>query len=199
MYLVDVKIKGVKPFLFHKFNIECLQDTQKPKSGSIGNDPYEWMNTFFHDQNKLYMPGTYMMSTLNNGSVHTKVGRGTLKKTWMSAIQIDNEKIYFNRSIPEGWEEWKVEDFILDSSKDVYIDVRMVQNPNTKGRNVRYRLAMSPGWECEFSLICDPSLLSKENIEKVIRDTGKMQGIADGRTLGYGRYQVEDIKFSNMD
>lgn len=198
MLLAKVKIIGTKPLIFHKFNIECISNLSKVKSGSAGNDPEEWRNGFFSDENRLYLPGTYFVSCFRNGSVHTKVGRGTIQKSWMSAVQVEDEKIYLNRCMPDKWQDMSTADFPKDSSSPVYLDVRMVSNPNTKGRNVRYRIALSPGWKCELNLMIDDTIVSKEIVKKVIDDTGKLQGIADSRTLGYGRFNVEEIEFSKL-
>lgn len=198
MKKVFVKIIGVKSFLFHKFNIEVLQQLSKVKTGSAGNDPEEWKTSFFHNDGKLYIPSSYINSALKNGSVNTKAGRGTLQKSWISAVQVEEEMIYFNREIFPNWEETTIEEAPKDSTNPVYVDIRMVANPNTKGRNVRYRLALSPGWELNFHLIIDDEILSMAQVKKVIQDTGKLQGIADGRTLGYGRFELDEFEIMDM-
>lgn len=198
MKKVFVKITGVKSFLFHKFNIEVLQQLSKVKTGSAGNDPEEWKTSFFHNDGKLYIPSSYINSALKNGSVNTKAGRGTLQKSWISAVQVEEEMIYFNREIFPNWEETTIEEAPKDSTNPVYVDIRMVANPNTKGRNVRYRLALSPGWELNFHLIIDDEILSMAQVKKVIQDTGKLQGIADGRTLGYGRFELDEFEIMDM-
>lgn len=198
MKKVFVKIIGVKSFLFHKFNIEVLQQLSKVKTGSAGNDPEEWKTSFFHNDGKLYIPSSYINSALKNGSVNTKAGRGTLQKSWISAVQVEEETIYFNREIFPNWEETTIEEAPKDSTNPVYVDIRMVANPNTKGRNVRYRLALSPGWELNFHLIIDDEILSMAQVKKVIQDTGKLQGIADGRTLGYGRFELDEFEIMDM-
>lgn len=191
----EVKIRGVKPILFHRFNIESLQEMSKPKSGTSGNNPDEWRNSFFHDGGNIYIPSSYLISSLKNGSVHTKVGRGTIQKTWMSAVQIVEDKISLGRKMPENWEETETLDFPTDPTLPVFLDIRMVANPNTKGRNVRYRIGCGAGWIMEFVLDIDQSLVSKQQVKKVIEDTGKLQGIADGRTLGFGRFTLEMCNF----
>ena len=195
MIKAKVKIVGIKPLLFHKFNIESLTALTKAKSGSSGNDPEEWKRSFFEKGGKLYIPGSYIFASLKNGAVNTKVGRGTIQKTWISAVTVDEEQIFFNRKVWDGWENMELEEVPSDASQPVYLDIRMVSNPNTKGKNVRYRLAMSPGWEAEFNLTIDDSLISQSHAKKVIEDTGKLQGLADARTLGYGRFQVESLEF----
>jgi len=198
MLIAKVEIEGTKPLIFHRFNIESLQELSKPKSGSAGNDPEEWKMSFFHDDLKLYIPGSYIFSALKNGSVNTKAGRGTIQKTWISAVQVDDEKIYLNYPLFKGWEEMTLADIPKDPINKVYVDIRMVSNPNTKGKNIRYRLACNIGWKINFSLTINDSLVSKAQVEKVINDTGMLQGLCDGRTLGYGRFKVNSCNLSTI-
>lgn len=195
MTKVNVEIVGVKPIIFNKFNMESLTDQKKPKVGNSGNNPEEWKHSFFVEGKRIYIPGAYLFAALKNGAVNTKVGRGTIQKTLISALNICDERVYLNREIWDDWENTEYENLPTNSDSPVYIDIRMVANPNTKGRNIRYRLAMSPGWKMSFSLDIDESLISNAQIKKVIEDTGKLQGIADARSLGYGRYEVENIEF----
>ena len=199
MIRAKVTIRGTKPIIFHRFNIEEMRNLSKIKSGSSGNNPEEWRNGFFQEGGRLYMPGIYMQSAFKNGSVHTKVGRGTVQKTWISAVQIEDLKIFFNREMPKDWENISTNDFTVDVNSPVFLDICMVSNPNTKGRNIRYRIGCSIGWECSFSLLIDDTIISKEIVKKVVSDTGKLQGLADGRTLGYGRFEVLDLEFSTLD
>src|SRR5438477_13210588 len=105
MQKLNIKIEGVKPFLFHKFNIESLQSLSTPNSGSAGNNPEEWKTSFFHNKGRLYVPSNYIFSPLKNGSVHTKLDRGTLQKNWISAVQVVEYIIYMNRTVYDNWEE----------------------------------------------------------------------------------------------
>ncbi|MFB5619506.1 MAG: hypothetical protein ACE5RC_00035 [Nitrosopumilus sp.] len=194
MKKIAIEIEGVKPFLFHKFNIESLQQLSKVKSGSAGNDPEEWKISFFHNNGKLYIPSSYLNSALKNGAVNTKAGRGTLQKSWISAVQVEEEIIYFNREMFENWEETPADKIPVDPLNPVYVDIRMVANPNTKGRNVRYRVALASAWTLKFHLDVDDEILSVAQVKKVVIDTGKLQGIADGRTLGYGRYKLNEFE-----
>ena len=189
-----VKIRGIKPLIMHRFNLESITAQRKPKSGSSGNDPDEWKVSFHHNGGKIYVPGAYIFAALKNGSVNTKVGRGTIQKTLISAINIDEEIIYTNREMFDKWESMEIDAVPKDSSLPVYVDVRAVSNPNTKGKNIRYRLALSKGWELEFNVILDDTLISQSQMKKVIEDTGKLQGLCDARTLGYGRFELVEFE-----
>lgn len=191
---VKFKVKGTKPLMIHKFNIESVSTTRKVKTGSAGNDPEEWKTTFFEKGNQLYLPGNYWFSCLKAASVYTKAGRGTIQKSFVAAVNILDEITFLNVKIPENWQEMTFEQFGTDSSKPVYIDIRGVMNPNSKGRNVRYRLCCSTGWETEINIEFDDTILPLAQIKKVFEDAGKLIGMADGRTLGYGRFSVESVE-----
>lgn len=80
-----------------------------------------------------------------------------------------------------------------DITAPVYIDVCGVRNPSTKGRNVRYRLAASPGWECVFTIIFDKTVVARHQMISAINDAAVLVGIGDGRSIGNGRFEVINI------
>jgi hypothetical protein len=86
------------------------------------------------------------------------------------------------------------ENLSREKDKPVYLDVRSVVNPTTKGRNLRYRAACAPGWKCEFVISWDDSIISKEQMRSVLKDAGELCGTGSGRSLGFGRFQVIDFK-----
>jgi CRISPR/Cas system endoribonuclease Cas6 (RAMP superfamily) len=81
-----------------------------------------------------------------------------------------------------------------DSTAPVYIDVRSVRNPATKGRNVRYRVAASTGWIVTFGVLWDKTIVNRQQMEAVAIDAGRLVGIGDGRSVGMGRFSVENFE-----
>lgn len=192
MKIAKVKVIGKRPLLFHAFKVEQISSLTKAKTGSAGNDPEEWKNTLFEKNNQLYLPGSYWSSCLKAGSKYTKAGRGTLQKSFISCCVIQDEITLIDRYLPENWREMSAEEMEKDSSKPVYLDIRGVMNPNSKGRNIRYRIACSPGWKTQFSFIFDDNIISPSQIKKIVEDSGKMGGVGDGLVLGYGRFDIEE-------
>jgi hypothetical protein len=193
MKLAHVKIVGVRPLLFHGFNVEVVTNLNKVKDGSAGNSPNEWKKTLYEKNNQLYLPGSYFSATLKNGAKYTKAGRGSIQTSFISCMIMKTDYALLNRHLPEGWQEMTSEEFEKDSSKPVYLDIRGVINPASKGRNVRYRIACSMGWKCEFEFLFDDTIVSTPQVKKIVTDAGKMSGLGDARTLGYGRFKIEDI------
>jgi hypothetical protein len=116
------------------------------------------------------------------------------KSTYISRVsatlQIPEDRIYLpNRYLPE--------DLDTDPIMPVYLDIRGVRNPTTKGLNIRYRVACSPGWECGFTLMFDCTVVPSEIIQAILYDAGRLAGIGNGRNIGMGRFEV--IKFGLIE
>lgn len=185
-----VKIKGTRPILWHAFRESALSLDRKPQEGKAGNNPEEWKETVLVDPNgKLYVLPTYVFGALKEGATYTKVGRGTIQKKLVATLIVLDNIIYIeNRFLPLE------KDLTRDPTKPVYLDVCSVKNPNTKGRNLRYRIGASAGWEAAFNIQWDSSIVSENQVRGVCDDAGILVGLADGRSIGYGRFEVIDFE-----
>lgn len=195
MKIAKFKMIGKKPLLMHKFNMEVLTDTQKPKEGTTGNNPNEWKKTAIADADMLYVPASYLTACIVAGGKHVKVGRGTISKNVAGTLSVIDEKIYFdNYKLPKSIDEITIEDIGTDSSRNVYVDCRMVANPNTKGRNVRYRLALKAGWQLTPTIEWDDSVISMDQMKAAVNSAGKFVGLSDDRHIGGGRFEVDEFE-----
>lgn len=190
-----VKIVGTRPLLFHRFKVDILEKTgRKEKAGSAGNNPEEWRETFFADgEGHLFLPSIYLFSSLRDGSKYVKEGKGSISKKVAATLQVMDDIVYLNRWMPKGYETIATADFTQNPMDEVFLHVCGVVNPSTKGRNVRYRVACSPGWEAEFEILWDSSIVSQAQIKDVLDSTGTLTGLADGRGIGYGRFEVAEF------
>jgi len=175
-----IKVEGIKPLLFHTFPISILSEKQ-----SKGGEE-DWKNTVLMDQNRqLYVNNTYVRNAIVDGGKEIKVGKGNLSKKIASTLEVQELKILIeDRFVPEEHQLLKLD------TEPVYLDVRSVVNPATKGRNLRYRIAASPGWRCSFTISWDDYIASKENLKVCAENGGAFQGIGDGRKIGFGRFKV---------
>jgi hypothetical protein len=186
-----IQIIGTRPYLFNCLGIGFLSSDRKKMSGQIGNNPDEWQNTFYMNEQRVpYIPSSYVLACLREGSTYSKSGRGSLQKKLTATLFVEEETILFkNIKIP------KEEDIPQnDVSKKIYIDVRSVRNPATKGRNLRYRLCIAAGWEFDFTIIWDDTIISETQMRNIVRDGGTLGGISDGRRIGFGRFEVKEFK-----
>ena len=184
----EVSIRGTRPLLWHRFGIEALSPDRKTKRGVAGNNPEEWRKTILQTSTgQLYLEPSYIFGCLRDGAKHTPVGRSSLQPKIVSTLRIRDNQILIDRWVPKGGPPLQQED------KPVYIDVRGVRNPTTKGRNIRYRLAASIGWKARFGILWDDTIIAVEQMKAVINDAGPLQGLGDGRRIGFGRFELESF------
>src|ERR1019366_489824 len=129
----------------------------------------------------------YAFSCIRDASKHTKKGKGSIQALVAATLQIEEAIILIDRHVPKEGEP-PTDQTGGSLGHEVYIDVCGVRNPSTKGRNVRYRLACAPGWGCTFTLLWDKTLVAREVMRTVLNDAGVLVGLADGRSVGNGRF-----------
>lgn len=184
----NVQIVGSRPLLYHAFKVGALKK-QQVRAGSAGDNPDEWQNTVLSEGLKLYIPNTYIFASLGGGGKFVKVGRGTISKKLMSSLIVKNAKSFIeNRELPTGdIRECK-------ESDDVYLDIRGVSNPNSKGKNIRYRVAVREGWKLSFSVSWNSFTVSPDQFKEALDYAGSECGLGDARLLGFGRFEVDNVE-----
>lgn len=191
-----IKIKGIRPLFQHHFGPEALPLEKKEKTGVAGNDPEEWRRTaMINKDGQLFFEGTYVFGCMREGAKYTKKGRATLVKPVAATLQVLDDRILIDRHFPgfpngSKFDINSVDEPPRDPDEPVYLDVRGVVNPSTRGRNVRYRVATGPGWLAEFSIMFDKTIVSRNEMEAVLIDAGHLVGIGNGRAIGMGRFEV---------
>lgn len=195
-----VKIKGIRPLFQHHFGPEALPLEKKEKSGVAGNDPEEWRKTaMITKDGQLYIEGTYIFGAMREGAKYTKRGRASLQKPVAATLQIMEDRITLDRYFPgfpngHKFDIEAVDEPPRDPEEVVYLDVRGVVNPSTRGRNVRYRVATGPDWSAEFTMVFDKTVVSRGEMEAILIDAGRLVGVGNGRAIGMGRFEVESFE-----
>jgi hypothetical protein len=180
-----VTVCGTRPLLQHAFGPDAIPLEKGEKTGVAGNDPEEWKRTLLVTaEGQLYVRDDYVFGCLRDGAKHTKSGKGSIQPKVAATLIVEDSVILLNRWMPKDGPKRN------DFAAPVYIDVRGVKNPSTKGRNVRYRLACSAGWECSFTIAFDKTIVAREQMKAVLRDASVLVGLADGRSIGMGRFEV---------
>lgn len=187
----EVKICGTRAILWHKFGMDSLSLIKKEKTGAAGNDPDEWKKSVLvTSNNQLYIEPSYIFACLRDGAKYTKKGRASLQSTISATLQILDEEILIDRFLPEC--------ITTDKSSSVFLDISGVKNPCTKARNIRYRVCASSGWNATFHINWDKTLISKAEMEAVVIDAGMFSGLGDGRSIGYGRFEVNSFEVKEI-
>jgi hypothetical protein len=181
-----VTIKGIRPLLWHRFGPDALPLEKQERTGVAGNDPEEWKRTVLMTaERQLYVEASQVFGMMRDAAKYTKKGKGSIQGLVAATLQIDDDRVLIDRFVPGG------DAPPTDPTQPVYLDIRGVRNPSTKARNVRYRVAASSGWSTAFHLVWDKTVVSRNEIEAVLRDAGQLVGIGNGRSIGMGRFKVE--------
>lgn len=185
-----VEIEGVRPLLWRWFGPDALPLEKRERTGVPGNDPEEWRKCYLAtSEGQLYLEASYVFACLRDAARHTSRKRGTLQPYITATLQVMESRALIDRHMPEVLTQ--------DPEAPVYLDVRSVRNPTTRGRNVRYRVAASAGWRAAFRILWDRTVVSTGEMQAVLRDAGRLSGIGDGRSIGFGRFEV--LRFDVVD
>jgi hypothetical protein len=188
MLTATVTIEGTRPLLWHHFGPDAMPLEKQERTGVAGNNPEEWRKTvlFSNKTRQLYVKPTYVFGTIRDGAKHTPRKRGTLQPFVAATLQVADNLVWIDRYLPE-------EPIPQDPEEPVYLDITSVKNPSTRARNVRYRIAASPGWQATFTIEWDKTVVSRGEMESALNDAGKLVGIGDGRAIGNGRFVVKSF------
>jgi hypothetical protein len=188
----EVQVKGVRPLLWHAFGPDAIPLEKQERTGVAGNDPEEWRKTVLYlpESRQLYLRPTYVFGCLRDGAKHTPRKRGTLQPFLSATLQVLDDLVLVDRFLP-------AEPLPTEPTEQVYLDIQSVKNPATKARNVRYRVAAATGWSTSFKLMWDKTIVSRSEMESACLDAGRFVGLGDGRSVGYGRFEV--AKFSIIE
>lgn len=185
----SVSLEGIRPLIQHAFGEHAIPLEKTEKTGVAGNDPEEWKRTcMVTPDGFLYVRDVNIFGLIRDAAKHTRKGKGSLQSSVAATLQVEESVIKLNRKVPESGEPTR------DRSAEVYIDVCGVRNPSTKGRNVRYRLASSAGWKMTFTLLWDKTIVNRDQMRAILNDAGTLVGLGDGRSIGFGRFQVAEFK-----
>lgn len=193
LYIAHVHIRGTRPFIFNRFTEEsiALPSEKKELQGVAGKNPEEWKKTFTSNEGgQLLINGSYIHRCLINAAKFTK--RGLQAPLAATLETVDEHILFSNRFIPD------LNLITRNPNDDVYIDVRSVKMQRTSARHIRYRLAAAKGWELNFSIIWEATVVGKELMESVCHDAGLFVGIGDNRMNGFGRFEVLEFNAERM-
>ena len=192
---VTVKIVGDGDLILNKMNdvsTRQLTDQRKNKAKDM-EVPNEWEQiiTAMHwrDGKPTDFSEQGLIDALkNNAPCITAFG---LKKSFGEAVvrnEIDKFKTKFDPSvniIAKG-------NLIPIKFTEHYIDEKLMSP--VRGKPVLVRMNRFSGWSAEFTIQFTENVYSLEQIINIINLAGFGLGIGSGRTSGYGRYHVEEVR-----
>ena len=167
---VGCTIRGMSALLMHAFPLVPIEALDKK---SIAEQA-ELVAYRDPDTGELYIPGVNIQRALVAGASFSKgKGRATLQKVVAACVLVAPERCSLR-------------------VKEYKVDSRPVVIPATRGRVMRHRPRLNE-WKCAFSIEFDDTLLTEEQVRRVVDDTGSRVGVLDFRpeTKGpFGRFIV---------
>ena len=206
--LANCRIKGNRPHIQHMFSPDSIPLEKQEKTGVAGRDPEEWKRTcqITPDREMFCTPmQLFGLFVAKNGGAakHIKKGRmGSILSDMASTLQIIDDVVKLTRDgepiiLPEiPVEILEAEMGTKELPDDGFVLVSNVVNPSTKARNVRYRAACKAGWEVSFSCLFDKTIVSRPQFELCLDAAAKLVGLSNSRAIGYGRFDVVSLEFS---
>lgn len=132
------------------------------------------------DTGKLYVPGVAVQRALVGGAVYSKgKGRGSLQKVAAACLFVTPDRLSLGM-------------------KDYAIDSRRVVIPATKGAIIRHRPRIDD-WQITFNLEWDETLVTEQQVRKVVDDTLSRVGLLDFRPEKKGPFGRAMVTKWQMD
>jgi hypothetical protein len=165
MAQATVTIEGTSALLMHKY-------PEIPIEGLDKKEPQEQAELSAYripGSKELYIPGVAVQRALVRASTYSKgKGRASLQKVSAACLMVMPEYIGLG-----------TDKFTLDS--------RPVVIPATKGRVMRHRPRVDK-WKGTFGLEWDETLMTEDQVKKIVEDMGKRVGLLEFRPDKGGMY-----------
>jgi hypothetical protein len=177
-YTAFIKVKGVSPFIFHRWSVEDVAAKGAAAKGSKAKKEDNLESYVYRDaKGILSIPGEYFRMSIIHAARYKQDPRSPRK----SAMDLFKAGIaVLEEYCPLGFKEWD------------YVDRRRV----VVQRNgiTRARPTMREGWECKVQLeVLTPEYISQALLNETVAMAGRLIGVGDFRPR-FGRFQVVDFK-----
>jgi len=177
-YRVQVKIEGVCPIMFHRWNCESVASKAAAKKGSAEKKTDDLESYVYRNEaGEICIPGEYLRGAIIHAAKFQQDPRSPRK----SAMDLFKAAIVSLTELASlGAKDWD------------YLDKRRV----VIQRNgvTRCRPAMKEGWKATFILMVNlPEYIDQQLLNSTIQMAGKVIGLADFRP-SYGRFNVTNFE-----
>lgn len=168
--VVRVEITGISPLLMHSFPmvpIEAIEKKSPQEQAELS--AYRVPGT-----PELYIPAMALQRAFVSAASYSKgKNRASLQKPVAACVLVSPE-------------------YVLLGTDKYNIDSRPVVVPATRGRVMRHRPRLDQ-WSCTFQIEFDPTLLTADQMRRVVDDCGSRVGLLDFRPERkgpFGRFSV---------
>jgi hypothetical protein len=170
MKTVTVEIRGTSPLLIHRFTetSEQASATRRVKVDNVNPRDEATKHAYIAPDGTFFFNAFSIPSAMSNAGANHKMrgSRKTLKFIVPSAVRMCSDTV----TILNGH----------GPAQDFEVDSRPVTIPATKGKIMRHRPRFDC-WGAKFDLVINDSLLSLDDVHKLLNEAGEYIGIGDFR------------------
>lgn len=177
-YVVEVKIEGVSPILFHRWSCESVAEKAAAKKGSATKKTDDIESYVYRcEDGTIGIPGKYLVASITdakNGAAKYLQDPRSPRKSALDLFKAGVIPLTLIAST--GKKTWD------------YIDQQRVTIQ--RAGITRSRPALNAGWNASFEIqVLLPEYISPQLLLEVLTQAGRLVGLADYRPT-YGRFQV---------
>ena len=173
-YVVTVRLQGVADMLFHRWNVEAVDEKAKAAKGSKAKKTDDIESYVFrNDDNELCIPGEYVRQAV----IHAAKFRQDPRSPRKSAMDLYKAGVVSLTQLSSlGKTTW-------DYEHRCRVTIQ-------RSGITRTRPAIKGGWEADFQLMVNlPEYIRPADLHDVLANAGRLVGLADFRPT-YGRFCV---------
>ena len=176
-----VKIRGIRPLLHHKFDLDEAQKKKKRQRGVVFNAKEEVDKCLYKNTGgEVYQPADHIEGALIKTGVKFTIpgaGKKTYKDRMKSQIMVTPQEIPFSNG---GSNQYKT-------------DIRSAVVPSTRGR-VPVARPRWDDWELDFIIkVLNEDLVPGDILREILEIAGIEQGIGTYRPK-FGLFEVIDFE-----
>lgn len=184
---IQVELTGRTPLIMHNPRLADPMDTfvkeiaKFSKKRSKTDDDHaeiarlEWFGGLYTDNGKPVLPTANLRKCIIQAGKSSKQGK-TIERS-----------VYFKEQITPLVYEGP------SDLKSLHADGRFIDRASvvvSNRRIIRVRPKFHP-WQIRTGVVLNDSLIDLEDFERILTLAGQIEGLCDGRSLGYGRFDIE--------
>lgn len=173
-FAIEIEVSGSAPILFHRWNVEAVEEKAKAKKGSKAKKTDNLESYLYRNEDgELCLPGEYVRQAIILAAKYHQDPRSPRK----SAMDLFKAGVVSETELAG-----------LGVNEPDYIDRRRVVVQ--RSGITRERPALRAGWKATIILrVLIPEYISSSFLLEVLSSAGRLVGVGDFRPT-YGRFQV---------
>jgi len=176
-FMVEVRLEGTAPILFHRWSCDAIEEKASARKGSAAKKTDNIESYLYRDENgNVAIPSEYFRQAI----IHAAKFRQDPRSPRKSAMDL------FKAGIATLGEMCS-----LGVKEPDYLDRRRVVIQ--RSGITRVRPAMLAGWKCQASFqVLLPEYISPAFLNETLQYSGRIVGVGDFRP-SFGRFQVTEF------